>query len=47
MEGNNLLITYHKYYTNAIEPASNWDKILAFVDAGFAFTKEKLLLKKK
>jgi hypothetical protein len=47
MEGSNLLITYHKYYTNAIEPASNWDKILAFVDAGFAFTKEKLLLKKK
>ena len=47
IEGNNLLITYNKYYSNAVEPAANWGKILAFVDAGFAFTKEKLLLKKK
>jgi hypothetical protein len=47
IEGNNLLITYSKYYTNIFEPASNWNKILAFVDAGFAFTKEKILLKKK
>ena len=47
VEGNNLIITYYKYYNNLVEPASNWDKILAFVDAGFAFTKEKVLLKKK
>ncbi|MEO7307644.1 MAG: hypothetical protein ABIR78_06150 [Ferruginibacter sp.] len=47
VEGNNLLITYYKYYNNTIEPAANWDKILAFVDPGFAFTKLKLLLKKK
>ena len=47
IEGNTLLITYYKYYNNLVDPASNWDKILAFVDAGFAFTKEKLLLKKK
>ncbi|MEO6541752.1 MAG: hypothetical protein ABIN74_12190 [Ferruginibacter sp.] len=47
VEGNNLVITYYKYYNNLVEPASNWSKIMAFVDAGFAFTKEKLLLKKK
>jgi hypothetical protein len=47
IEGNKLIITYYKYYNNLVEPASNWDKILAFVDAGFAFTKEKVLLKKK
>jgi hypothetical protein len=47
IDGNKLLITYTKYYSNTIEPASNWGKILAFVDAGFAFTKEKILLKKK
>jgi hypothetical protein len=47
IEGNKLLITYTKYYSNTIEPASNWGKILTFVDAGFAFTKEKILLKKK
>lgn len=47
VEGNKLLITYYKYYNNLVEPASNWNKIMAFVDAGFAFTKEKVLLKKK
>ena len=47
IEGNKLLITYTKYYNNTLEPATNWGKILAFVDAGFAFTKEKILLKKK
>ena len=47
VEGNNLLITYYKYYSNLVEPASNWSKVMAFVDAGFAFTKEKVLLKKK
>ncbi len=47
VEGNKLLITYYKYYNNLVEPASNWSKIMAFVDAGFAFTKEKVLLKKK
>lgn len=47
IEGTDLLITFSKYYTNNFEPAANWSKILAFVDAGFAFTKEKILLKKK
>jgi hypothetical protein len=47
IEGSNLLISFSKYYTNTFEPAANWSKILAFVDAGFAFTKEKILLKKK
>jgi hypothetical protein len=47
IEGTDLLITFNKYYTNNFEPAANWSKILAFVDAGFAFTKEKILLKKK
>lgn len=47
IDGNKLIITYTKYYNNTIEPAANWSKILAFVDAGFAFTKEKMLLKKK
>ena len=47
VEGNKLLITYYKYYNNLVEPAGNWSKIMAFVDAGFAFTKEKVLLKKK
>ena len=47
IDGDKLLITYTKYYTNTLEPAANWGKILAFVDAGFAFTREKILLKKK
>jgi hypothetical protein len=47
IDGDRLLIRYVKYYSNSVEPAANWSKILAFVDAAFAFTKEKLLLKKK
>jgi len=47
IEGNNLLITYYKYYSNLVDAVVNWPKIVAFVDAGFAFTKEKILLKKK
>lgn len=47
LEGNKLVITVKKYYSNILEPASNWSKITAFVDEGFAFTKEKILLKKK
>ena len=47
IEGGNLIITYYKYYSNIFDPVANWSKILAFVDAGFDFTKEKLLFKKK
>lgn len=47
ISGNELQISFSKYYANLQDPAANWNKIVAFVDAAFAFTKEKILLKKK
>lgn len=45
--GNQLVIAIKKSYNHAFEPAANWDKLLAFIDAANEFTNAKILLKKK
>lgn len=46
IEGNKLIITAHKYYTNYYEPNANWKNMIAFLDAAYQFTQEKVLIKK-
>jgi len=46
IEGNKLIIKSFKYYTNYYEPNSNWKNMVAFLDAAYQFTQEKVLLKK-
>ncbi|MDY8138954.1 hypothetical protein [Aquimarina sp. 2201CG5-10] len=46
LEGNILNIKTYKYYKNNYEPNSNWNKMLEFLEAGFQFSQEKILLKK-
>ena len=47
LENGKLTITTHKYYSSHFEKAANWSKLVAFIDAAFEFSKEKLLLKRK
>jgi hypothetical protein len=47
LEGNTLMIRTKKYYNKNYSPASEWPKILEFLDAAVEFHKEKILLKKK
>ena len=46
MQGNQLTIHIIKEYSHHFEPAANWPKMLAFIDAAADFTNAKLLLKK-
>jgi len=46
IEGNQLIIKTHKYYANYFEPGKNWKDMVAFLDAAYQFTQEKVLLKK-
>jgi len=46
VSGNELHITYKKWYSNNFEPKENWDMILEFLDAALAFNEVKVLLKK-
>lgn len=46
IEGNKLIITTYKYYTNYYEPNANWKNMVAFLDAAYQFTQEKVLIKK-
>lgn len=43
---NKLTIKTTKQYKNYFEPNSNWNKMIAFLDAAYQFTQEKILLKK-
>lgn len=45
--GDKLVIKTIKQYENYFEPNSNWPKMIAFLDAAYQFTQEKILLKKK
>lgn len=45
-EGNKIIITAVKYYTNYYEPQKNWNDMTAFLEAAYQFTQEKILLKK-
>lgn len=46
VEGNRLIIKTVKQYKNYFEPNTNWNKMIAFLDAAYQFTQEKVLLKK-
>lgn len=46
LNGNKLIIKTTKQYNNYFEPNSNWPKMIAFLDAAYQFTQEKILLKK-
>lgn len=46
-QGNKIVMTINKTYNHSYEEAANWPKMLAFVEAGYDFSKEKILLKKK
>ena len=46
VEGNNLKVKAYKYYTKSYLPNSNWKDMVAFLDAAYQFTQEKVLLKK-
>lgn len=46
LEGNTLVVTVRKCYNHAYEPAANWPQMIAFLDAGADFNKQKVLLKK-
>lgn len=46
IEGDKLIVTARKYYINYYEPNSNWKSMIAFLDAAYQFTQEKVLLKK-
>lgn len=46
IKGNQLVIKTFKYYKNYYEPNANWNKMIAFLDAAYQFTQEKVLLKK-
>ena len=46
-DSKTVMIKLKKSYNHAFEPAANWDKLLAFIDAANEWTNAKLLLKKK
>lgn len=46
VEGNQLIIETNKAYKNNFEPKENWDKMVAFLDAAYQFTQQKVVLKK-
>lgn len=46
VKGNKLTIISTKNYFNSYEPNSNWKKMIAFLDAAYQFSQEKILLKK-
>ncbi len=43
---NKLVIVSTKNYFNSYEPNANWKKMIAFLDAAYQFSQEKVLLKK-
>lgn len=47
VEGNKLVLSIRKSYSHSLEPAANWEKLLAFIDAANDFENAKILLKKK
>ncbi len=47
LEGQKLTIETHKYYLNIFEKAEKWPQMVAFLEAAYKFTQEKLLLKKQ
>src|SRR5574343_247867 len=46
IKDSKLIITSSKNYINSYEPSKNWKKMIAFLDAAYQFSQEKVLLKK-
>lgn len=46
IEDKNLIINTTKTYKHNFEPHTNWNKMLAFLDAAYQFTNKKVMLKK-
>ena len=46
-DGKTVNIKIRKSYNKAFEPASNWEKMLAFIDAANEWSNAKILFKKK
>ena len=46
IKDDKLIITSFKKYINSYEPNANWKKMIAFLDAAYQFSQEKVLLKK-
>lgn len=44
---NQLVIKTKKWYSHNFEPAKNWEQMLAFLEASYEFTEQKVLLKKE
>jgi len=47
ISGNQLVIATKKYYNHYWESADQWPDMLAFLDAAWDFSQQKILLKKK
>jgi hypothetical protein len=47
LEGNMLVVKTKKYYTKNHFPASEWPRMVEFMDAAISFRNSKILLKKK
>lgn len=45
-EGSKIVIKTSKKYNHYYEPNANWSKMIAFLDAAYQFSQEKILLKK-
>ncbi|VXB58532.1 conserved hypothetical protein [Flavobacterium sp. 9AF] len=46
VDGTTLKLEATKKYNHDFEPAANWQKMIAFLDAAYQLTQEKILLKK-
>lgn len=47
MEGQNLILTTNKYYSNNFEKAAKWEDMTKFLEAAYDYTQIKVLLKKQ
>ena len=46
LNGQVITLTVKKGYFHVFEPAANWEKLLAFIDAGADWTNSKILFRK-
>jgi hypothetical protein len=45
-EGSKIVVTTNKYYNHNFEKAADWPSMVAFLEASYDFTQQKLLFKK-
>lgn len=46
LNGNQLTVSVHKYYAHNFEKAADWPQMVAFLEAAYQFTQQKVLFKK-